>query len=122
MKKILVLDDETDVEFIFSAMLEEEIMGNKLQIDFFSNPQDCLDSFDQTPHKQYDHIFSDINMPQINGIEFVARLRQKGYQGPVSFISAYLKEDYETDMERLTVLLFLSKPLNFKDIREILDL
>ena len=122
MKKILVLDDESDVDFIFSAMLEEEILDKKLHIDFFNNPQECLDYFANNPNVVYDYIFSDINMPQINGIEFATRLRKNGYKAPIAFISAYLMEDYEVDMARLNVTSFLAKPLNFAKVRELLCL
>lgn len=121
MKEILVVDDEADVEFIFSVMLEEEILDHKLKIDFFTNPYECLQYVKNHP-KKYDYIFTDINMPQINGIQFVSELRKSGYESPVAFISAYLMEDYERDMEKLNISTFLSKPLNFGQVRNLLNL
>lgn len=122
MKRILVLDDEQDVDFIFKVMLEDEIAAGKLQIDFFSNPQECLDDLARRPNNVYDYIFSDINMPQINGVQFSRILRNRGYRGPIAFISAYLVDDYEDDMKLLDINMFFSKPLNFNDIKDLLKL
>lgn len=122
MKKILVLDDEQDVDFIFRVMLEDEINEGKLQIDFFSNPQVCLDELARNPDRVYDYIFSDINMPQISGVQFARVLRNRGYKGRIAFISAYLVDDYEDDMKILNIEKFFSKPLNFNEIKEVLQI
>lgn len=122
MKKILVLDDEQDVDFIFKVMLEDEINDGKLQIDFFSNPQECLDQLAHHPTYTYDYIFSDINMPQINGVQFARVLRNRGYKGRIAFISAYLVDDYENDMKILNIENFFSKPLNFNEIKKVLQI
>lgn len=122
MKRILIIDDEVDLEFIFNTMLEDFIADKKLHIDFFNNPKECLAYFNQNPEIKYDVIFSDINMPQINGIEFVSELRDMGYQGQISFISAYMQEDYKEEMHRLNIATFYSKPLDFENIIEVLGL
>lgn len=122
MKEILVLDDEIDIEFIFKVMLEDDIAAHKLNIDFFSKPTDCLKYMTGPTAKKYDYIFSDINMPQINGVQFASELRKNGYEGPIAFISAYLKDDYMKDMERLNISQFLGKPLNFPQLRSLLGL
>lgn len=122
MIRILVLDDEIDVEFIFKVMFEDEIQDKKIEIDFFSNPQDCLNHFINHPELKYDHIFSDINMPQISGIKFVTELRNMNYSGPISFISAYMQEDFKSDIDRLHISHYLSKPLDFSEIRKLLEL
>lgn len=122
MKNILVLDDEIDVEFIFKVMLEDDISEEKLHIDFFSKPNECLKFMTGPDAKKYDYIFSDINMPQINGVQFASELRKSGYDGPIAFISAYIKDDYTKDMERLNISQFLGKPLNFPQIRDLLEL
>jgi CheY-like chemotaxis protein len=122
MKKILVLDDELDMDFIFKTMLEDEIEHEQLSVDYFSNPRDCLNALTKTSAPKYDFIFSDINMPQINGVQFVKELRQNGYQGSIAFISAYLKDDYEEAMKQFNVSIFFPKPLNFNEIRDLLEL
>jgi CheY-like chemotaxis protein len=122
MKKILVLDDELDVEFIFKVMLEDEIDTGKIQIDFFSNAQACLDEFAKKPDLFYDYILSDINMPTIDGVQFIEKIRKNGYSGPTAFISAYIHDDYEKDMARLNISHFFSKPIDFNLIKELLKL
>lgn len=122
MKRILVLDDEQDVDFIFKVMLEDEIADGKLSIDFFSNPQECLDDLARRPDDVYDFILSDINMPQINGVQFARILRNRGYKGRIAFISAYLMDDYEEDMKILNIEHFFSKPLNFNEIKAVLQI
>jgi CheY-like chemotaxis protein len=61
---------------------------------------------------QFDLIFSDVNMPVMDGKDFLINLRKKGHRTPFIFISAYshLKEDLLRS--ELDVLDFIIKPFN----------
>src|SRR5690606_455531 len=69
---------------------------------------------------EYDFILCDINMPGLNGVEFVRQLRHLGYQTAIYFMSAYRQEDYQQAMRELNVELFISKPVDFEYIRRLL--
>lgn len=120
MKNLLVVDDEEEVEFIFNMMFEEEVAEGKVKIDFFSNPIQCLELSPNTEMSQYDYILSDINMPHLNGIQFISKIRDNGYSGPAGFISAYSQDQYAEQMKQLSIKDFFSKPLNFHEIKTTL--
>lgn len=119
MKKILVLDDELEVDFLFKVMFEDEIDEKKIAIMYFSNPQECVEFVKNNSGETYDYILSDINMPQINGIQFVTKLREIGYQGKVGLMSAYLMDDFKNEMKELNIETFISKPIDFSTLKRL---
>ena len=62
-----------------------------------------------------DFIALDVNLPEMNGVEFLERARQKGYQTPCAVVSGNLDSKKQGDLRRLGVDKFFSKPLNFKE-------
>lgn len=121
MKKILVLDDELEVDFIFKAMFEDEINTHEIDIDFSANPKNALDNF-LKKHEVYDYILCDINMPLMNGVQFVRSMRENSYDGRIAFMSAYSKEEYATVMEEYNVNYFIEKPINFREVKKLLSM
>jgi two-component system response regulator YesN len=121
MKKILVLDDELEVDFVFKAMFEDEINAKKLCIDFTANPKNAIDNY-LKKNLIYDYILCDINMPLMNGVQFVKEMRDKKYSGQIAFMSAYAKEEYSTVMEECHVNYFIEKPINFGEVKKLLKL
>lgn len=121
MKKILVLDDELEVDFIFKAMFEDELNTKEIDIDFSANPKNVLDNFLKR-HEVYDYILCDINMPLMNGVQFVRSMRENSYDGRIAFMSAYSKEEYATVMEEYDVNYFIEKPINFHEVKKLLSM
>lgn len=119
MKKILILDDELEVDFLFKVMFEDEIEEKKITIKYFSNPHECVQFVMNNSSEAYDYILSDINMPQINGIQFITQLRQNGYQGKVGLMSAYLMDDFKNEMKELNIETFITKPIDFHSLRKL---
>lgn len=122
MKKILVVDDEMETDFIFKAIFEKEIKELKLEIVYYSDAKKCLETILEHPEIKYDYLFSDINMPVFSGIQFVRELRNRRYQGQVILISAYSKNEYLNEIEELEISHFIEKPINFKNVKAILNL
>lgn len=117
--KILVVDDEKDVQVLFEQRFRKEIRNREMDFAFAYNGEDALRYLDS-----YDHeavlILSDINMPGMSGLELLKYIKAKHHQPPplVMMITAYGDaENYNTAM-RLGADDFLTKPLDFSVLKE----
>lgn len=112
--KILVVDDEKDVQLLFQQRFRKEIRNGELQFVFAFSGEEALDTMKKMEHKAV-LILSDINMPGMSGLELLAKIR-KDYEKPppvVMMITAYGDEDNRSTAKRLGANDFLTKPLDF---------
>ena len=70
----------------------------------------------------YDVIITDNNMPHLTGVELVRKLRERGFQGKIMVLSAYLTPELRAAYTGMNVDVILDKPFNIHDLREKLDL
>jgi two-component system chemotaxis response regulator CheY len=120
--KILVVDDEKDVKFLFEQRFRKEIRNNEIDFDFaYSGEEALLLLKTVTPESMI--ILSDINMPGMSGLELLTQVKNKFKDPPpwVMMITAYGdKENHSTAM-RLGANGFLTKPLDFSVLKEKLE-
>jgi len=82
MKKILIVDDEESIRFLYKEELEEE----GFVVDVAKNGQEALDKI---PSFQPDLVTLDIKMPVMDGMEALKRIRETERSLPVILCSAY---------------------------------
>ena len=121
--KILVVDDEQDMEVLFQQRFRKEIRNNEVQFAFASSGEEALVYLSQMEHEAV-LILSDINMPGMSGLELLKHIKEK-YENPppvVMMITAYGDtENYEQAM-KLGADEFLTKPVDFNLLKEKLKL
>lgn len=88
MKKILVVDDEENIRFLYKEDLEDE----GFQVELAKNGEEALEKFFLF---KPDLITLDIKMPGMGGIECLKRLREIDKRIPIVMVSAYF--DYKQD-------------------------
>ena len=71
---------------------------------------------------QPDIIITDIQMPKLNGLEFVKRIRQKDKKTQIIIITAFCDKDYLLKAIELGLVKYLVKPVKEKDFEEALFL
>jgi len=93
MKKarLLVVDDEENIRFLFKEELEEE----GYSVDVASNGREALDKIRQSV---FDLVILDIKMPGMNGIEALNEIKNMNKNLPVILCSAYgeFKQDFSS--------------------------
>ena len=114
MAKILVADDETDLEVLIKQKFRKQIREQKYEFVFAVNGNDALQKLQQNP--DVDVVFSDINMPEMDGLTLLDKLNQVSPLIKAVIVSAYGDmENIRTAMNR-GAFDFLTKPVNFEDL------
>lgn len=117
--KILVVDDEQDIQPLFQQRFRKEIRNGELSFEFAYSGEDALKYLNGHKHEAI-LILSDINMPGMSGLELLERIKQKFEEPPpfVMMITAYGdKENYAKAME-LGADEFITKPVDFSALKE----
>ena len=117
--KILVVDDERDVQILFEQRFRKEIKNNEIEFAFAFSGEEALQYLNQHDHGAV-LILSDINMPGMSGLELLRHIKEKYHAPPplVMMITAYGDaENYNTAM-RLGADDFLTKPVEFNVLKE----
>jgi CheY-like chemotaxis protein len=117
--KILVVDDEADVQPLFLQRFRKEIRDHELEFDFALSGEEAL-TYLRGKHSEVVLILSDINMPGMSGIELLSKIRHE-YDTPppvVMMITAYGDEENHRQAMQNGANDFLTKPLDFNLLKE----
>jgi CheY-like chemotaxis protein len=123
MKKLLVVDDETDIKELFLQKFRKEIFKKMVEFQFAHSGDEALEIL-----KQHDHeailILSDINMPGMSGLELLERIKKHFTTPPpvVMMITAYGDAENFNTAKSLGADDFLTKPLDFQKLKEKINL
>ena len=121
--KILVVDDEQDMQTLFEQRFRKEIRNGELSFAFANSGEQALIYLNQHNHEAV-LILSDINMPGMSGLELLEQIKQQYSKPPpiVMMITAYGdKENYNKAMQ-LGADDFLTKPIDFTLLKEKLKI
>jgi adenylate cyclase len=114
MTKILVADDEKDLEVLIKQKFRQKIREQQYEFIFAVNGNDALEKILQQP--DVDIVLSDINMPEMDGLTLLSRLGETSPLIKAVIVSAYGDMDnIRTAMNR-GAFDFITKPINFEDL------
>ena len=117
MKNVVIIDDEEDSKIIYDMMFDDELESGQIKIKYFLSGIDCMQWLSKINFNSVDAIITDINMPEMNGVELVREIRHNGFNGPVYFVSAYDPMTYQKVMAELHIQDYFTKPIDFKYFR-----
>jgi CheY-like chemotaxis protein len=119
MHKILVVDDEADVQSLFLQRFRKEIKSGELEFSFALSGEAALE-FLEEHHSEVILILSDINMPGMTGIELLSRIRHSYEKPPpvVMMITAYGDDENRQQAMERGADEFLTKPLDFALLKD----
>jgi len=111
---ILVVDDEPSYRKAMKRLLNTD--GHNVTL-----AEDGIDGLRILQKKEFDMVLTDINMPNMNGWEFLEKLNSLYPDLPVAIITGYLEymdsTQYKIDISTRKIL---RKPIKLKDIRELI--
>ena len=114
MTKILVVDDETDLEVLIKQKFRQKIRDHRYEFVFAINGNHALDQLQQ--HADVEVVLSDINMPEMDGLTLLTKLNETRPLLKSVIVSAYGDmENIRTAMNR-GAFDFVTKPVNFEDL------
>lgn len=119
ISKILVVDDEPALEALIRQKFRKEIKNKEFEFFFASNGVEALEILDH--NKEIGIVLTDINMPEMDGLTLLARLKDKNRLFRSIVISAY------GDMENIRTAMnlgasdFITKPIDLRDLATTLD-
>ena len=114
MAKILVVDDEVDLEMLIKQKFRQKIREHQYEFVFAANGNDALDKLQQ--HPDVDVMLCDINMPEMDGLTLLSKLKELSPIIKAVIVSAYGDMDnIRTAMNR-GAFDFITKPVNFEDL------
>lgn len=114
MAKILVVDDEADLEILVKQKFRKKIRENIYEFVFAQNGEEALLKIQE--HPDIDIILSDINMPVMDGLTLLTRLPEANPMLKAVVVSAY------GDMQNIRMAMnrgafdFVFKPVDFDDL------
>ncbi|MDX2046334.1 MAG: adenylate/guanylate cyclase domain-containing protein [Chitinophagaceae bacterium] len=114
MAKILVADDETDLEILIKQKFRRQIREHLYEFIFAANGNEALVKIQE--HPDVDVVLSDINMPEMDGLTLLGKLAETSPLVKSVIVSAYGDMDnIRTAMNR-GAFDFITKPVNFEDL------
>ena len=117
--KILVVDDEKDIQPLFQQRFRREIRNGELEFEFAYSGEEALNYLQKYLHQAV-LILSDINMPGMSGLELLKNIKEKHHQPPpvVMMITAYGDSDNYNKAMELGADDFITKPVDFNTLKE----
>lgn len=114
MAKILVADDEPDLEMLIKQKFRQKIREKEYEFLFAANGIDAMDKIQK--NSDVDIVLSDINMPEMDGLTLLSKLKESNPLIKSVIVSAYGDMDnIRTAMNR-GAFDFITKPINFEDL------
>jgi len=117
--KVLVVDDEKDVQFLFQQRFRREIKNGEYEFVFTFSGEEALGYLREHRHEEA-LILSDINMPGMSGLELLEKIKEN-YKNPppvVMMITAYGDEQNYNTALKLGADDFMTKPVDFRQLKE----
>ena len=117
--KILVVDDETDVQFLFQQRFRREIRNKDIEFVFAFSGEEAITVL-KSMEQEAVLILSDINMPGMSGLELLEFIKKDYLKPPpvVMMITAYGDADNYNSAKKLGADAFLTKPLDFTMLKD----
>lgn len=117
--KILVVDDEKDIQPLFLQRFRREIKKGEFDFVFAYSGEEALDCLEKYKSEAV-LILSDINMPGMSGLDLLENIKQKHHKPPpvVMMITAYGDEDNYNRAMELGADDFITKPVDFSNLKE----
>lgn len=119
--KLLVVDDEQDVQFLFKQKFRKEIKSGEVQLKFALNGFTALELIESIENRSDYYILTDINMPEMSGTELLKEIKVRYPTLKVIMITAYGDEKSFNLAKKNGADDYFTKPLEFNLLKQKLN-
>ena len=116
--RALVVDDESDVQFLFTQKFRREVRRGALEFVFAESGEQALDKLREGEAADVVVVLSDINMPGMSGLELLAVVRDEFPDLEVYMVTAYDDGELKTTALAGGARGYLTKPIDFSSLKE----
>lgn len=117
MIKMLVVDDEPDVEALFTQRFRKEVRDQQVRIHFAFSGEQALQDLRTLDPFDLVLVLSDINMPGMTGLELLGIIRKEFPTLKVMMVTAYGDQSNYDKARELGANDFVTKPVDFADLK-----
>ena len=110
--RILIVDDNKELREI----LEEYLHSEDGQIEGASNGKEALVKHSQAP---YDLIITDLNMPEVSGMEMIKRIKQENDVTEFIIITGYASLDSAVEAVKMGAFDYIVKPFRMEELKVV---
>lgn len=121
MIKIMVVDDEQDIQALFRQKFKKEIKENLIEFYFAFSGEDALKYLSTAKAADLVLILSDINMPGMNGLELLRILKEEYAHLKVFMITAYDDSYKYQKAQEYGANDYLTKPIEFEKLKNAIN-
>ncbi len=114
MAKIMVVDDEVDLEMLIKQKFRQKIREKEYEFVFAGNGRLALEKLAE--EQDIDIILSDINMPEMDGLTLLSKINEQNALLRTVIISAYGDMQNIRAAMNLGAFDFVTKPIDFTDL------
>lgn len=119
MIKILMVDDEADIDILATQKFRKEIQENQYHFLFARNGHQALEMLHNDPDIRM--VITDINMPQMNGYELLIHVKKNYPHIMAIIVSAYGDNDSIQLARKSGAEGFINKPINFTELKTLIE-
>ena len=117
--RVLVADDNsTNIEVVSRLLKLEDVYD----VTIANDGQEALDlvKTNMDINQQFDVIFMDVQMPNLDGLQSTRLIRQMGYSAPIVALTAFSEESNVKECIESGMNEFLSKPIRRPALKQVL--
>jgi len=118
---VLVVDDEPDIEMLFRQQFRRDLRDNRFKMDFAQSATTALQRISDAVGESLILILSDINMPEMSGLELLPKAKALRPDVPVIMITAYGDDQTKRKALEGGAEALLTKPIDFAALRTEID-
>jgi CheY-like chemotaxis protein len=120
--RLIVVDDERDVQLLFQQKFRKELRNGEIQIYYAFDGYSALELIENLENPEAYLILTDINMPEMNGIELLKKIKERYPKSKVIMITAYGDEQNFSMAKKHGADEYFIKPIEFDSLKEKLSL
>ena len=115
--KTVIIDDEAEINQGLSKYISESDNDFEVLATFTSGAE----ALDFVRSNHIDIVITDINMPDISGIDIIRALHSENKAINIVIISAHREFEYAMEALKYNVCRYITKPINFDELSDVMN-